>query len=269
MQYALREIDAPSIVVLRFVLALGFLLAWSPKDAALLTPRAIRLAAPAGGFFAAGLLFALFGLASLPSGEVAFLLSASVLFTPLLQALFTKLLPTIGTLAGIVVTFTGLAILHPPQGGSADLGLILSLVSALCFSVWILALGKLSKQMKAKEGGIVQIAAALLIAIIYAAVANGGITLPSTGATWAALLFVGICSTGIRFLIQTHIMQFTTPTLAELVYCIEPVGAVVIGIVLGGEHMTHTQLFGCVLILCGVFVGEMKGRTSAPTILPG
>lgn len=68
--------------------------------------------------------------------------------------------------------------------------------------------------------------------------------LPTTAATWAAALFLGLLCSGVAFVVQTVQQQYTTASHVGLIFTLEPVFASIVAFVLGGERLPRARLCG-------------------------
>ena len=73
-----------------------------------------------------------------------------------------------------------------------------------------------------------------------------------------SLLCVASLSTALGFWIQVHLQPKTTATAAAVIYTMEPVFALIFAIILLREAITGMGVLGGVLILCGMFVIELR-----------
>jgi drug/metabolite transporter (DMT)-like permease len=84
-------------------------------------------------------------------------------------------------------------------------------------------------------------------------------------AGWGAMLYLSLGSTVAAFLVQAWAIKATSASRAGLVMGTEPLWAVVIAVVIGGETLGLIGAFGAVLVLLGTFSGlriEARYRAS-------
>ncbi len=165
---------------------------------------------------------------------------------------------------GIVLAFIGLILLAGPENN-------------------LLALGVGGDDHSGKRGGdrggdypyqrhragkvdvrrvtVVQLATASLVA--FAAMKPAGESVPSlTPALLGVALGLGIFSAIIQ-VTMNWAQRSVSPTRATLIYTGEPVWAGIFGR-LAGERLPLLALLGCVLILAGVLVSELKWKRKSP-----
>lgn len=71
-----------------------------------------------------------------------------------------------------------------------------------------------------------------------------------------AMLYAGLCSGGIAFTLQIFAQKYTPAAEAALIMSLESVFAALAGAILLSERLTGWAVFGCALILLGVFLAE-------------
>ena len=77
---------------------------------------------------------------------------------------------------------------------------------------------------------------------------------------WALAVSIGPTS-AFAFWIQTVCQKYTTPSRVAIIYATEPVFAALTGILFASERLTLIGGIGCLCILAGMVIAELK---SAP-----
>ena len=133
-------------------------------------------------------------------------------------------------------------------GGNDALGVAFGLGAAVFYATVIL-LNKFIKGVAGIQRTFLQFLAAIVILVPYVLV-SGGITLGSLNGTgWASLLIVGLVHTGITYCLYFSSLKELPGQEAAILSYIDPLVAVIIGIVILGEPLTWQQLIGGSLIL--------------------
>ncbi|MGF7046811.1 drug/metabolite transporter (DMT)-like permease [Paenibacillus sp. DS2015] len=78
---------------------------------------------------------------------------------------------------------------------------------------------------------------------------------------WALVISIGPTS-ALAFWIQTVCQKFTSPSRVAIIFTMEPVFAAITGVLFGGEVLGITAMIGCLCILTGMIMAELK---SSPT----
>ncbi|MHA0857166.1 DMT family transporter [Paenibacillus sp. CMAA1364] len=78
---------------------------------------------------------------------------------------------------------------------------------------------------------------------------------------FALLISIGPTS-ALAFWIQIVCQKFTSPTRVSIIYATEPVFAAITGAIFGGEVLGISAIIGCVCILSGMLLAELKSTAS-------
>jgi len=155
--------------------------------------------------------------------------------------IFCFLMSTLG-----IVIITGI----PTSGGGSNnsLGILFGLGAAVLYAGCIL-LNKCIKGVGGIERTFLQFLAAIAVMVPYVAF-TGSITVGSLDLSgWICLLIIGLIHTGITYCMYfTAVEHIPGQTVAILSY-IDPLVAVVVGVLLLGEPLTLSQIIGGSLIL--------------------
>lgn len=145
-----------------------------------------------------------------------------------------------------IVIITGITNLG--TGSNNGIGILCGLGAAVLYASCIL-LNKFIRNVGGIERTFLQFLAAILVMIPYVLLTDG-VTLGSLNSTgWVCLLVVGLVHTGITYCMYfTAIDRIPGQTVALLSY-IDPLVAVLVGVVILGEPLTLSQIIGGCLIL--------------------
>ena len=133
-------------------------------------------------------------------------------------------------------------------GGNDTLGILFGLGAAVFYATVIL-LNKFIKGVGGIHRTFLQFLSAIVILIPYVAF-TGGVTLGSLTATgWVCLLIVGLIHTGITYCLYFSSLKELPGQTAAILSYIDPLVAIVIGVMVLGEPLTLPQLIGGSLIL--------------------
>lgn len=87
---------------------------------------------------------------------------------------------------------------------------------------------------------------------------------PVTGRVVAALLALGVLSSGVAYVLNFRIVAATGATTASSVTYLTPLVAALVGVSLLGEHLDWNQPAGALIVLAGVALAQGRLRTAAP-----
>ncbi|HEM8661967.1 TPA: DMT family transporter, partial [Klebsiella aerogenes] len=199
------------------------------------------------------------GLQSISSSKSAFITAMYVPLVPLLQWLCLGRMPGVMSCVGIVLAFIGLILLAGPENNLLALGIgeMITLASAVAIAAEIILISAWARQVDVRRVTVVQLATASLVA--FAAMGPAGESIPPMRPELLAVaLGLGIFSAIIQ-VTMNWAQRSVSPTRATLIYTGEPVWAGVFGRI-AGERLPLLALVGCLFILAGVLVSELKWK---------
>lgn len=133
-------------------------------------------------------------------------------------------------------------------GGNDGLGILFGLGAAFFYATVIL-LNKFIKGVGGIHRTFLQFLSAIVILIPYVAF-SGGMSLTTLSATgWICLLIVGLVHTGITYCLYFTALRDLPGQTAAILSYIDPLVAIVIGVVVLAEPLTLPQIIGGSLIL--------------------
>ncbi|MEW9674192.1 DMT family transporter [Ammoniphilus sp. 3BR4] len=201
-----------------------------------------------------------FGIKSTTASNAGFLVSLTVIFVPLLLAIFLRKMPEKRILFGVLLAFTGISFITLNHQLKISSGDFLCILGALFYAIHIIVTGKLIKDVDSIILGVVQLgftgAWGLLFSIFFETP-----QLPSTADTWLSVLGLGILCSAIGFVVQTTAQKYTTPTHTGLLFSLEPVFAALFAFAFAGETLTIKGYLGAILVLLGVLTAEINFKS--------
>ena len=134
------------------------------------------------------------------------------------------------------------------SGGNDVLGVAFGLGAAVFYATVIL-LNKFIKGISGIQRTFLQFLSAIAILIPYVLL-TGGITLGElNGAGWVCLLVVGLVHTGLTYCLYFSSLKELPGQEAAILSYIDPLVAVIIGVLILGEPLSWQQLLGGTMIL--------------------
>lgn len=175
-----------------------------------------------------------------------------------------KSLVDIGAIAvsifGVYLLASGDSLIVP--GGNTELGLTCSIISAFSFAAYYI----LMKRLRADKIEVVKFTTWVMImsAIYFIACAfifEGSLTMIPDGKSWLYILGLSLWSTMISNFTGVKAIRRIGPTLTSILGALQPVTAVILGVVFLNEHLYFKSLVGILLILAAVTVVVMHQNT--------
>ncbi len=141
------------------------------------------------------------------------------------------------------------------EGGNTRLGLISSGISALSFAAYYI----LMKQLRADKIEVVKFTSWVMIFIalyfiICAFIFDGGLTVVRDGMNWLYILGLGLWCTMVSSFTGVKAVRRIGPTMTSILGALQPLTAVVLGVLFLGEHLYFRSIIGITLILISVSI---------------
>ncbi len=177
--------------------------------------------------------------------------------------------PTRSRLAGLALGFAGVVlVLGPWRGlsGGSLLGQLACFGAATCYAI---AFAYSRRHLTGRpESGVALIAGQLLCATAELALLTPFVDAPTLHIGMggvAALLAIGVLSTGVAFLIMHGLIATTGTAVASIVPYLIPLFSTLLGVVILGEGLSVNEPIGAVVVLAGIAIsqGRLQPRRRA------
>jgi len=187
----------------------------------------------------------------------AFLTAVNVVIVPLILFLFYKKQLDKFEITGALLAVTGVGILSLQITGAINIGDFLSLLCAFAFAFHIIYTAKYVKSVDPILLTLIQLVTAAFIGFIIIAFKNE-IVMPFEIRSFSALLYLGIFSTTLAYLLQTSAQKFLSETKAAIILSTEALWGMVFSIIILSEIITFRMAVGALLILSAIVISEAK-----------
>ncbi|MFC4060562.1 DMT family transporter [Planomonospora corallina] len=219
-----------------------------------------------GSVLAAVFFFETSGIAHTSATNAGLVISLTMVLTPMLDSVVSRspLPPGFFAAAGTAVIGVWLLAsgtgLRTPSAGDA-----LILVAAALRAVHVTVMHRMSagKEYDSLNLTYVQMATVAVLFCLASPFSGSSVfsLLPAFGpAQWSALLYLAVVGTVFAFFVQMWAVRSTSPSRVSLLLGTEPVWALVVGVLLGGDRMGVDDVIGAGLILAGVGWGRRVER---------
>lgn len=195
-------------------------------------------------------------------GVASTILFVYPVLTAAIMALFFRERITLSTAISIVLSFVGVLLLYWTPGGGrlSSMGVILVLISALTYAVYIIVVNRSHLQMSSfKINFYVLIVCAL--GNLVAAMINGGLKLPATSTSWLYVAWLAVVPAILALVMMVYAAKYIGSTPTAIMGALEPTTAVLIGIFLFGEQFSPRLAIGITLIFSSVIIIALKPST--------
>jgi drug/metabolite transporter (DMT)-like permease len=186
---------------------------------------------------------------NVPTGLASLIIASVPLWVVLLRLLARERLPA-AALAGVGVGFVGVAVLARPSGGATGWGIALCVISAVMWSVGSV----LSARLRMPADPFAATAWEMLgggIAMLPLGLATLGSFSPSTSSVLAWVYLVTIGSI-VGYTAYVWLLASAPIGLVSTYAYVNPVVAIVLGVLFRGEHLSWQLLLGAVIVVAAV-----------------
>lgn len=187
----------------------------------------------------------------------AFLTAVNVVIVPFIGFLLYKRKIDMYELTGAVLAIVGIAVLSLKLSSNVNVGDLLTLGCALGFAFHIFYTAKFVKTEDPVVLTIVQMVTAAVIGCI-AILFRGETSFSMETEGMMNLLYLGIFSTTLAFLMQTVAQKYITETKAAIILATESFWGMIFSVIILSEIMTGRMIIGAFLILLAILISETK-----------
>lgn len=265
---ALESMKPFQIMMVRFLLAsvLMGVISWGQrKGEEKLKDRsgAIKAGVLMGVTLFMGFAFQIIGLQYTTPSKNAFLTALNVVIVPFIAFVILKKKIGAKGIIGAVMSVLGLGLLSLNGNFTVSLGDGLTLLCAVGFAFQIFFTSEFVKKYPASVLNMVQMFTAFVLSAISLMI-FGENDFQVTTQGWLSVLYLGVVSTTICYLLQTACQKYIDETKAAIILSMESVFGTIFSILILHEVVTVRMVIGCAVILAAVIISNMS-ETSEET----
>lgn len=254
---ALESLQPFQIMMIRFLLASVLMGVVSAKSLKCIKKKEIIAGGLMGIALFAAFGFQIVGLQYTTPSKNAFLTALNVVIVPFISYIFLKKKIGKKGMIGAVLSVIGVAILSLKGNFSLGLGDVLTLICALGFAFQIFLTGEFVKKYQASVLNFVQMVTAFLLSLLsmfffgethFQVVTKG----------WISVLYLGVISTTVCYLIQTLCQKYVDETKSAIILSMESVFGTLFSVIILHEVITLRMIIGSAIILIAVIISNMS-----------
>lgn len=200
-----------------------------------------------------------FGLKITSATNAGLLISLTIIFTPIMESAWNKrwlprpfFLAAIGAIVGVALLVTGNGIQEP------NFGDLLLFIAAIVRAVHVTAQGVLTRDRVASSFNMI-LMQCLTASIVFFVLDVPGFfdAVYSFGPSqWAGTLFLALFCSVFAFVAQLWAIRRTSASRSSLLLATEPIWAVVIAVIFGGETLAVLGIVGAFVIILSTYIGQ-------------
>ena len=192
----------------------------------------------------------------MPAGVASTILFTYPVMTAVIMALFFREKITLSTVSSIVLAMAGVFLLYWGDGtGALHLGgVILVLVSALTYALYIIVVDKSPLQMSSFKINFYVLLYCAAGMALFALLSGQPLMLPSTPTAWLWVSWLAIVPAIMALVMMVYAAKYIGSTPTAILGALEPTTAVLIGVLVFAEPFTLRLLLGILLVLASVSI---------------
>lgn len=196
------------------------------------------------------------GLIYTTAGKASFITGLYMVFVPII-GIFLKHKIKRNSWLGVVIAVVGLYLLSVNENFSIGYGDLLEVIGAIFWAIHILTIDYFSKKMDALKLCCIQFATCSFLSLMTALIFEQ-ITMSGISQALVPILYGGLLSVGVAYTLQVVAQKNAKPSHAAMILSMESIFGALGGALLLGESMSSRGYTGCILILVGILVSQIK-----------
>lgn len=191
----------------------------------------------------------------------AFITAVNVVIVPLIAFLFYRKRLNRAEVIGAILALIGIGFMSLQISGTINLGDFLTFLCAIGFAFHIVYTAKFVKGEDPIQLTLVQLLTAAVIGFIVIAI-KGELTMPFEPVALMPVLYLGIFSTTIAYLLQTAGQKLVSETKAAIILSTEALWGTLFSVIILSELITLRMTIGALLIIVAILISELKLNVS-------
>lgn len=189
------------------------------------------------------------------ASKSGFITALYIIIVPLLGILFKKKVNH-KVWIGVGISLLGMYMLCINENFEMNIGDILTLICAFCFSIHILIIDYFSPKVDGVKMSCVQFFVSGVLGIIPMVIFEDVQMVELIGAM-TPILYAGVMSSGVAYTLQIVGQKYTSPVLATMIMSLESVFAAISGWLILNERLSAKELIGCALVFTAIIIAQM------------
>ena len=196
----------------------------------------------------------------MPAGVASTILFTYPVITATIMTLFFHEHITASTILSILLSLVGVLLLYwgDSDGALSLVGVLLVLVSALTYALYIIVVDKSPLPMSGLKVNCYVLAWCVLGMVAYALFSGQPLMLPPSPTAWLWVSWLAIVPAIMALVMMVYAAKYLGSTPTAILGALEPLTAVLIGVLVFSEPFTPRLLFGIVLILSAVMLVVLR-----------
>ncbi len=209
-----------------------------------------------GLLFTASSMTLYFSFHYIAAGVASTLLFTYPIMTAVIMGLIFKEKAGIKTIVAIILSLVGVLLLYWSDAGGAlnTLGVILVLVSALTYAIYIIVVNRCPLEMSSFKINFYVVLYCAIGMAVFAWLTGQPLRLPHNAVSWFYSVWLAVVPATLSLVLMVYASKYVGATPTAILGALEPLTAVLIGIFVFEEHFGVRLAIGIVLILSAVII---------------
>ncbi len=253
---ALESLRPFQIMAIRFLMASALMGAASIRELKGINFKELQAGILMGTALFVGFAFQIVGLQYTTPSKNAFLTALNVVMVPFISFILLRKKISRKSIAGAAMAIVGVGLLSLEKNMSLSMGDALTLVCAVGFAFQIFFTSEFVKKYRAVVLNFIQMLTAVLLSAACLFL-FGETNFHVTPQGWLSVLYLGVVSTALCYLLQTASQKYVDETKSAIILSMESVFGTLFSILILHEQVTLRMVCGCIIILAAVIVSNL------------
>lgn len=253
---ALESLRPFQIMAIRFLMASVLMGAASIRELKGINFKELQAGILMGTALFVGFAFQIVGLQYTTPSKNAFLTALNVVLVPFISFILLRKKISRKSIAGAAMAIVGVGLLSLEKNMSLSMGDALTLVCAVGFAFQIFFTSEFVKKYRAVVLNFIQMLTAVLLSAACLFL-FGETNFHVTPQGWLSVLYLGVVSTALCYLLQTASQKYVDETKSAIILSMESVFGTLFSILILHEQVTLRMVCGCIIILAAVIVSNL------------
>ncbi|EOS42430.1 DMT family transporter [Lachnospiraceae bacterium JLR.KK009] len=253
---ALESLRPFQIMAIRFLMASVLMGAASIRELKGINFKELQAGILMGTALFVGFAFQIVGLQYTTPSKNAFLTALNVVLVPFISFILLRKKINRKSIAGAAMAIVGVGLLSLEKNMSLSMGDALTLVCAVGFAFQIFFTSEFVKKYRAVVLNFIQMLTAVLLSAACLFL-FGETNFHVTPQGWLSVLYLGVVSTALCYLLQTASQKYVDETKSAIILSMESVFGTLFSILILHEQVTLRMVCGCIIILAAVIVSNL------------
>lgn len=253
---ALETLTPFQIMAIRFLIAAVIMTALGRKQIKSITKEEIKCGFWLGAALFGGFALQIIGLQYTTPSKNAFLTATNVVLVPFIALVIYHKKIGVRSLIGAVMALVGAGILSLNRNFTLGVGDALTLLCAVCFALQIFLTGEYVGRIRPTVLNFLQMTTACVLSFVGLVLA-GDFGFHASVKSILAVLYLGVVSTTITYLLQTVSQKYVDETKSAIILSLEAVFGTIFSVIILHESVTVRMILGSGMILLAVIVSQL------------